>query len=160
MASIFFRRLFKKYSKKNLTGKKYQKVIKEILAHNNEKMGNAIGRLSSANYKDQVKRLSKTKQKIVKLPDTSKVLPKRSVFLIKAADSGKKISGTLRDQLERDLRAALKEFDGTGQNRMEIQRGKSTGKINPKLIESFQRRIKKTYESRTKRDKKTGIPFR
>ena len=158
MASSYFKRLADKYGKENITGKKYQKMISEILAHNNKKAANAIGRITSSNYQSSVKKLKKTKQKIVKLPDVSDVLPKRSVFVIKGAESGKSISDTLRTGLEKDLRDTLKEFDGTGKKRMEIQRGVSTGKINPELIKSFQDKIKLTFENYTKRDPKTGVP--
>lgn len=158
MASIFFRRLAEKYSSTKLKGKKYQAVIREILLHNSQKMGRAVARLSDSSYKEDVKRLSKTRRGTVKLPTMDSVLPKRSVFLVKAAESGKMISTTLRDDLTKDLRETLKEFDGTGKNRMEFQRGKATGKINPELVKAFQRRIRKTFESRTKRDPKLGVP--
>lgn len=161
MASIFFRRLNEKYGKSgkaNIKGKRYQKMIKEILAHNNEKMSNAIGRLTNQNYKDSMAKLSKMKAKIVKLPDLTDVLPKRSVFVIKGAESGKVVSNTLRTRLEHDLRTTLKKYMSTGQPRMEIQRGISTGKINPKLIKEFQTAIKGTFENYTKKDPKIGIP--
>jgi len=158
MASSFFRRLTQKYDSENLKGKKYQKVINEIIAHNSEKIGSVINRLTNKNYKESLKKLSKEKTKTVKLPDLSEVLPKQSVFLIKAADSGKVISDTLRSRLEKDLRGALGEFDGTGKKRMEIQRGTATGKINPELIKLFQEKITGTFENYTKRDKKTGVP--
>lgn len=158
MASIYFQRLTDKYGEDNLTGKKYQAMIKEILAHNNEKAGKAVGRLSGENYKNSVKKLNKETAKTVKLPDISNVLPKRSVFMIKAADSGKSISQTLRTDLERNLRDTLKQFQGTGKPQMEIQRGRTTGKLNPELIKVFQDKITKTFESRTKKDPKTGVP--
>jgi len=158
MASIFFKRLKDKYNTEDITGKKYQKVISEVLSYNNEKIAKATLRISNENYKNSAKKLSQEKFKTVKLPDVSDVFPKRSVFIIKAAQDGKIISLSLKEQLERDLRAAMKEFDGTGENKMEIQRGISTGKINPKLIESFQNKISQTFESRTKRDKETGVP--
>lgn len=158
MARIFIKRLKEKYGTKNLTGKKYQELITEILAENNQKVSNAVGRLSKDNYEKQLKRIPKNKAVTVKLPDLTKVLPKRSVFLIKAAEKGKAISDDLRASLERDLRKTLKKFTGTGKNRMEIQRGRTTGKINPALIAEFQKSITKTYKSRTKKDKRLGLP--
>ena len=158
MASVYFERLKKKYGKHNLTGAKYNALIQKILVHNNEKMSNAVLRLSDSHYKTSIKKLSKTKQKTVKLPDVSEVFPKRSVFLIKAAESGESITDTLRTRLEKDLRDTLKKHTGKGLPQMEIQRGKATGKINPELIKEFQQRIQKTFESNTKRDPKTGVP--
>ena len=133
-------------------------MIKEILAHNNEKIGNKVARLNNSYYMDNVRKLSKKKQKIIKLPDLQKVLPKRSVFLIKAAEKGDYISDTLRTRLEKDLRNSLKAFMKTGQSKIEIQRGVSTGKINPELIKEFQKAITGTFESYVKKDKLIGIP--
>lgn len=158
MASAFFKRLTKKYGTENIKNKKYEAVIKEILAHNNMKTARAISRMSNDNYKNQVKKLSKKKQKVVKLPNTEEVLPKRSVFIIKAAEQGKMISDTLRTILEKTLRTTLKDFETTGQGKMEIQRGKTTGKINKKLIQEFQKNITGAFESYTKRDPQTGVP--
>lgn len=158
MASAFFKRLTKKYGTKNIEGKKYGAVIQDILIHNNEKISRAMGRLSESNYKAQIRRLSKKKQSIIKLPDMEKVLPKRSVFLIKAAESSKMIADTLRTKLESDLRKTLEKYQQLGGPKIEIQRGKTTGKINTKLIEEFQKAITKTFESYTKRDPKTGVP--
>lgn len=158
MARIFIKRLTKKYGKTNLTGKKYQALISEILAHNNEKVGNAVSRLSKDNYEDQLKRLKKNRAATVKLPDISEVLPKRSVFLVKAAQSGQAISDTLRASLESNLRNVLKEHTGAGKPKMEIQRGKTTGKMNTELIDKFQKSMIKTYESRTRKDPSLGVP--
>lgn len=158
MASIFFKRLVNKYGKTKLKGKKYQAMITEILAHNNEKAANAVNRLTAQNYKDSVKKLSKKKEKVVKLPDTSEVLPKRSVFIIKGADSGKAVTDKLRDMLQKDLRDTLKKFDGTGKSRMEIQRGETTGKINNELVKMFEEQIQGTFTNYTKRDPRYGVP--
>ena len=158
MASAFFKRLAKKYGTENIKNKKYEAVIQDILVHNNEKTSRAIARMSNDNYKNQLKKLNKKKQKVVKLPDISDVLPKRSVFLIKAAEQGKMITDTLRTRLEKDLRDTLRKFQETGESKMEIQRGRTTGKINKKLIQEFQKSITGTFESYTKKDKKTGVP--
>lgn len=158
MASIYFKRLEKKYGKTNLHNQKYNKLIREILAHNNEKIGNKIGKLANSHFQTNVKKLNKKKQKTIKLPDMKNVFPKRSVFLIKAAEKGDYISETLRTRLEKDLRDTIKEFQATGKSKMEIQRGVSTGKINPELIKIFQSKISGTFESYVKKDKLTGVP--
>lgn len=158
MASIFFKRLEKKYGKEKLTGKKYQVLITEILAHNNEKASRAVGRLTNKSYQDSVKKLSKKKEKNVKLPDMANVIPKRSVFVIKGADTGKFLVENLRDRLQKDMREVLKKFDGTGKKRMETQRGTGTGKINNELVTMFEKQIKNTFENYTKRDPRYGVP--
>jgi hypothetical protein len=140
-----------------VAGETYQDLITEILAANGEKTARAVGRLTSDAYRQSWKRLSASRKGTVKLPDLSEVLPKRSVFLTKAAEDGKLINETLRGKLERDLRETLREFDGTGEQRMETQRGTGTGKMNPALIQAFQRRIEKTFATYTKRDE-GGVP--
>jgi len=158
MARIFIKRLTDKYGTENIRGKKYQAMVNEILAQNNMKISRAVGRLSKDNYENELKRLPKTKSGTVKLPDLQEVLPKRSVFLIKAAQNGTAITDDLRTSLERNLRETLNKHTASGKPRMEIQRGKAVGKINKQLIEEFQKSIQKTYESRTKKDPELGVP--
>ena len=106
MSSIFFKRLEGKYNtesiKGKIKGKKYEKVINEILAHNTEKIAKTTLRLSNTQYQKSIKKLKRAKT--VKLPNISEVLPKKSVFLIKGAENGKLLSQTLRIKLQRDLR--------------------------------------------------------
>lgn len=155
---MFFKRLERIYGSELLKNEKYQEMITQILAHNNEKASKAIGRLQKIQYENDVKRMRRNKAKTIKLPDIQNVIPKRSVFLIKGADSGKMISETLRDSLQKDLRKSLEAFQKSGKPKMEFQAGRATGKINPELITHFQESIIKTFESRTKRDPKTGVP--
>lgn len=158
MASTYFKRLVDKYGSDSLKGQRYNAMIKEVLAHNNIKAGRAVGRIENQQYLDQAKRISKTNKKTLKLPDLTEVLPKRSVFLIKSADSGQAISMSLRTALEKDLRDTLNKFQAEGKQKMEFQAGRGTGKINPELVKEFQKSIIQTYESRTKRDPRTGVP--
>lgn len=158
MASAFFKRITEKYGKENITGRKYEKVIQDVLIHNNEKTSRAMARLSNSNYQDQIRRLNKRKQQIIKLPDIEEILPKRSVFLIKSADTTTMITETLRTQLEKNLRSTLEKYQQFGGPKMETQRGKATGKINVDLITDFQAAITNTFESYTKRDPNTGVP--
>jgi hypothetical protein len=142
MASSFFKRLEKKYGSDALTGGKYHDVIRLILAHNNEKIGNAVGRLTNDHFQKQ------GKGKQVNLPDLESVLPKRSVHMIKAAQSGDMIMETMRDRLQRDLREVMAAHP------LETKEGR----ISRALIKDFQSRIKETFESSVKRDPKTGVP--
>lgn len=153
--NIFFGRIKKKYGDDLLKGKRYEEMISEIVAQNNEKISRAVGRISNNQYQKQLKKLSADKAKTVKLPDISEVLPKRSVLLIKGAQSGKIISETLKKRLEKDLREVLKEFEGP---KMEVQRGRTTGKMKPELVAAFQDKIKETFEGYTKKDPSIGVP--
>lgn len=128
-------------------------MVKEILSHNSEKVARAVGRLNNRHNRDKIKKLVPNKRQLVKLPDISDVLPKRSVFLIKGAEKGDIITNTLRTKLEKNLRDTLAKYTAGG-NKIEGR----TGKLNTKLIQEFQSRIKETFEEYTKKDPKTGVP--
>lgn len=157
MASIFLKRIQERYGKENIKKGRYGRIVREILSENNTRITNRVNRLTSENYRQSLKGISKKTAKTMKLPTTEDVIPKR-ILLLKAGQNGKFISDSLRKQLERNLRESLSAFDATGENRMEIQRGKATGKINPELIKDFQQRIKQSFISRTKKDPETGVP--
>jgi len=159
VGSVYHNRLSEKYTEiyeTAISKKKYEKIIQQVFANNNKTTNKKIVKITNQQYKEQLKKLGKEKAKTIKLPDINTIVSEDAELLRRSKKSSKQISDTLRSQLERDLRNTLKEFDSTGEKRIEIQRGKATGKINPKLIESFQSKIKQTFESRTKRDKKLG----
>lgn len=158
MATLYYKRLAEKYGTKNITGGKYQTLIRDVLQNNNTKINNAIGRLTNDKYKQDLKRWPKDRAKAIKLPSLETVLPKRSVSLVKSADQGNLITDTLRRDLERKLRGTLKKYDQGGKPRMEIQRGTGTGKIRPELIEEFQKGVKETMDGRTKKNSKYNSP--
>ncbi len=153
MPTIFYNRLQKKYGDQLLKGKKYKAMLDEIIANNNEKIARATLRISKENYNKSLKKISVEKRKFVKLPDISDVLPKRSVFTIKSAEQGKIISTTLKDKINKDLRQTLEEF-----KTLERQRGRGVSKMNPELVNVFQKKLKETFEEYTKKDKITGVP--
>lgn len=157
MASTFFKRISERYGDENIKGGRYGRIVREILNENNTKTQNKIFRLTNESHKKSLKGFSKEKAKTIKLPISEDVISKR-LSILKSAEHGKQITESLRDQLQRNLRDTMKEFSGTGENKMEIQRGRTTGKINPKLIKDFQDRIQETFVSRTKKDPETGVP--
>lgn len=153
MASTFFKRLKDKYGSENLKGKKYRSLVSEIIERNSTKVGRGVARLSNTHYSDKIKSLGK-KGGVVQLPVADEVLPKRAITLRKAAQSGKSITQTLQTELQNNLRQTLLEHDEKGKPRLETK----TGKINQELVKKFREKITNTFESRTKRDKKTGVP--
>lgn len=153
-------RLKKKYGKSpgGGFGGKYAEVMAEVIAFNSEKVSNAINRLSSEKWSKALKNIS-TKEKRFVLPDVSDVLPRRSVFAKKSLEKGTIISQTIKDRLNADLRAVLKDFTTeTGQASFVRRTGKLAGTINPDLVERFEATIEKTFQSYTKKNPKLGMP--
>lgn len=120
-------------------GEKLAGLMNRIIAVNQEKAFTAIGRLRSSQFGKQNVRSGST----FKLPDLSEVLPKRSVFMRKAAIRGRLITDNLRDELTRDLRKTLAETPWTSRGAM---------------IDTFRKRITETFTGYTKRDPRYGMP--
>lgn len=161
MAKIHLSRLIKQFdfSPQEVTGLNYRRLMQDILANQSLNVGRATGRISKDNYEKQLKRVRSREREKVVLADVEEVLPKRSVFINKAAQSGNLISDTLRDRLTGDLRKALNEFRTvTGEPAFERRRGAKAGTINPKLIAQFEKSIVGTYRTYTRRDPDIGVP--
>ncbi len=165
MAKLHLSRLIKQFdfSPDEVTGINYQRLMGSVLANRTENIARATGRISQENYDKQLKRIKKKgvgKEKIVVLPDVTEALPKRSVFLNKAAQDGVPITDTLRDRLTGDLRRSLQEFrtSVTDEPSFIRRRGAKAGTINPKLIDKFQSSIIQTYSTYTRRDPAFGVP--
>lgn len=160
MAKIYLKRLKEKYNLEpgELRGEKFRKVMAEIIATNNENIARATGRISRVNYDKQAKKIKKNGKRII-LPSVEEVLPKRSVFVRKAAQDGNIITDTLRDVLTKNLRETLVNFKTkTGEQAFVRRRGARAGTINPAVIAEFRKSITETYQNYTKRDPSIGIP--
>ena len=165
MAKIHLDRLIDQFdfSADEVTGLNYQSMMKDMLANRTLNIARATGRISKDNFDKQLQRLKKKgigREKIIVLPDVTEALPKRSVFLAKAAQDGKLITDTLRDRLTGDLRRALKDFrtKDTDEPAFIRRRGARAGTINPELINQFQQSIIQTYSTYTRRDPAFGVP--
>lgn len=141
-----------------MKGLNYQKLMRDVIDNRTLNIARATGRISKDNFDRQLKRQKKV-EKIVVLPDVTESLPKRSVFLAKAAQDGKLITDTLKDRLTGNLRSALKDFRTvSGEPAFIRRRGKLAGTINPKLISQFEQNIVQTYSSYSRRDPAFGVP--
>jgi hypothetical protein len=118
--------------KKRLT---YKTLIKEITAHNTEKITRAMGKLSDTRYRRAATRA--LGKEGLKLPAWETVVPPRAVFLKKAMDSGEVITDTLR----RRLTSALRE---------EMSTMKGSERMNPAVIDRFEKRVRETMNGYTK----------
>lgn len=123
----------------------------EIIAHNTEQVSKKVAKISKDSYIKQVDKMS-GKFKRLAVPDLSDVLPKRSVFMRKAADKGNLITDNLRDKLTKDLRAIIADPKYTR------KRGELTGTLKASAIKDFEDSIKQTFENYTKRDSRIGVP--
>jgi hypothetical protein len=158
MAKIKSDRLIKKYGTNNIHTGKYQELMNEVLANNQEAISRAILRQSRVSWDKGLKKIT-TKEKQFIMPSLEEVLPKRSIFVNKSAESGKFILDTLKDRLTKDLRSTLDTFtEKTGEQRYIRRRGKLAGTINPKVINDFQKSIRNTFENYRKTDPKYGMP--
>ena len=160
MAKIHIDRLMKQYGipKDGLTGIPHEFVITTILRNNNENISRRIGELNKEHWEKSLKKItSKEKQFII--PDVSDVLPKKSIFILKAAESGKQISETLRNDLTSKLRQSLTQFTPTTNESTYIRRREvGAGKINPKLINEFQNNIRGVFENYVSKGEYEKVP--
>jgi len=135
----------------DVKGVVYRNLMTEIIAHNTEQVSKKVAKISKGSYTKQVDKMS-GKFKRLAVPDISDVLPKRSVFMRKAADKGNLITDNLRDKLTKDLREIIAKPEYTR------RRGALTGTLKDSAIKDFEESIKQTFQNYTKRDPKIGIP--
>lgn len=162
MAKIHIDRITEKLGipKDALSGQNYRDVMSEVIDQNTKNIQRAVGRLTNDNYEKQIVNLRKKgrlKEKAVLLPSMEEVLPKRSVATLKAAESGKQITQTLSDRMNKSLRKTLSDWQATGKP-FEIMSGTGAGKINPELISLFEKDIRGVFQDYTRRDTTIGVP--
>jgi|WetSurMetagenome_2_1015567.scaffolds.fasta_scaffold20333_8 hypothetical protein len=158
MAKFHLDYLRKRYPKTVFSGSNYAKLMEAILTHNSEKIANKTSQMTKESFKPLISKIGPGEEKRFILPDISDVLPKQSVFIKKGAEQGKLIRDTLRDALTKNLRDTLAEHHGKGLASMVAKRGSTAGRIQPDLIDSFQRAIESTFEGYTKRGIANGVP--
>lgn len=156
MAKIHLDRMRKKYGYR---GEPYSELIQKILINNKENISRKMIRMNSSFWDKSLKKITPEYKRFI-IPSLEDVLPKRSVFALKAAEQGKLIKDTLRDSLTKNLRDTLKTFTlKTGEANYIIRRGETAGRINPKLVKEFQSKITTTFRNYTKRDPKFKVPL-
>lgn len=163
MAKIYTDRLIKRYKlkpdpEKGWSGKPYRDIIKRIITENSINVSNRIVSINMDGWAKALKKIQPQGAKFI-IPDVSDVLPKRSVFIRKAAEKGELISQTMRDSLTKNLRDTMNIFtEKTGEAKYIIRAGQKAGRINPKLIQHFQDNIRGTFEGYVKKNKLLGMP--
>lgn len=143
-----------------MSGMNYQDLMSEVLDKNTRNIQRAVGRMTNTNYEKQIVNLKKKgrlKEKVVLLPSMEDVFPKRSVAVVKAAESGKLVTQTLADRMNKSLRDTMKSWQASGKP-FEVPTGRNAGKIDPRLIQEFEKDITGVFQEYTKRDPSTGVP--
>jgi hypothetical protein len=125
-----------------------------VIAENSQAVSKKILKVTDDSFKNEMRKFRHegSKEKRVVLPDVTDVLPKRSVFIRKAADKGQLISESLRRKLTTDLRQILEKPDYM------VKRGKLAGTLKAQALDEFRAKITETFQGYTKRDPKFGMP--
>jgi len=158
MAKVHLDRLKKKYKGVQIKGSLYSDIVKQIIDQNTINVQNKLFRMTDKRMKKVSDKISTKEQRMV-LPDLSDVLPKRAIHIRKVAEKGKFISETLRSNLTSDIRSTIENFVlETGEESLVPKRGVTTGRINPKLIEQFEKKITDTFQGYTKDHPRFRMP--
>jgi len=143
--------LKKKYGKLGWNGKNYQDLVQLILKNNSKQVASNMLNISNKRVDDHIAKLKGNKPKQVLFPNFKEIMTD-DLLTKKSAEGGKIITNTLRDKLIQDLNDTIREVQTSA------QRGRYAGKVNDKLVEVFEQKLRETYAGYTKKDKKTGIP--
>lgn len=154
MAKIHLDRLRKKYEGVKVKGTKYSELTKQILDTNIGNVQRALYRQNKSKWTSLSKKYKKKDIRLV-LPEAEEVIPSRAVHVLKTAEKGELIRDTLRDRLTKSLRETLREFP---EESYVTRRGAKAGRINPKLVDKFEKDITKTFANYTRRHKEYGMP--
>lgn len=154
MAKVHLDRLKGKYGDLPITGKRYSNLVSNILVENTDALQKGMERKSKKSFENFSKKFGVKERRLV-LPDAKDVIPARAIQVSKAAQSGKLITDTLKDRMTQALRKRLREFPETS---YVTRRGVSAGRINPRLIDGFEKDLKEVFQNYTKKDPKFGVP--
>ena len=155
MAKVNLNRLIKKYGNSDITGKKYIRMMSDIITHNTKQISKSVAKLSKDQIDNGLKKLDKSgyMDNKYKIPDLNEVLPRADLLIRKGAEHGQSITRTLRDKLSNDLQSVLAENPD-----YMFTHGKRTGHIRPKVIKDMQRKVINTFKEYTKINPKYGMP--
>jgi len=152
MAKVHLDRLKSRFG---YEGEKLRLLSAKIIAQNAENISNNLARRTKSQWEKSVKKITGAKRVIV--PDVADVLPKSAVFMVKAAEKGKLITDTLRDDLTAKLRATLEKIK-SAKDPLYLQRPGQKGRLNPKHVSAFEDAITEVYAGYVKRDPAYGMP--
>lgn len=149
---------FNTLKKYGFNGKNFGDVLQRLVAENKLSTAKKMSNEQKTAWENATKKLG-FKPKEVVIPKTSQIIPAENMFLREAAKRGKLMADNMRQTVSNDLRRTIQEFINNEKLPAFIRpTGTKAGTINPKLIESFAQRMKKTFENYVKRDPKIGAP--
>jgi len=153
MAKTYLDRLKRRYKDVVAKGTKAVDILKQVLDKNLSDIQDGVFDNMDSKWKKFVNKFKKKSDIDLSLPSKEDITEIRSVQLIKNQENGRAISQRLKEQLTDELRKAVSKFD---EDTIISERGK--GRINPRLIDQFEKQITKTFEGYTKKDKKFNMP--
>jgi hypothetical protein len=138
--------------------KNYSDLTNDILNKNLKKVSDKVLKLNEDSWRKSLSKISTTEKKVI-LPNLNNVIKESNIQILKTQEAGKLIKNTLKNKLIQNLRESLNQFTPkTKEQTYIIHRGKTTGKINPKLIKEFQNRITETFQNYTLKDPRFNVP--
>jgi hypothetical protein len=150
---ISIKRLRDKYGEYNIKNEKYQQVINDILMDNTEAITTQIFKISDRTWKKETEKIidRKTKRPItLTFPEFKTIIPNKRAFSIKAAESGRMITQTLRNHLNVALRESIQDFEKEGT--------RYRGRLRPEIIRKMKSKVKDVFVNYQKTDPRYGVP--
>ena len=154
MAKFHLDRLRDKYEGIKISGNVYSDIVQQIVANNSSNVQKKVYNMNADRWKDFDNKYRPSRETRMVLPPEEEVLPKRGVQVRKAAEQGEMIRDSLRDSLTKDLRQSLFDTDTPYLKK----RGVTAGRINPALINKFEKNIRQTFSTYARKDPKLGVP--
>lgn len=155
MAKVHLDRIRQKY---NFKGESLDKLSQKIIVNNTENIAKKTARTSKVIWDKSLRKIQGKKGKQFIIPNIQEIVPKRGVFAIKATQNGTKIAQTLNESLTRNIRTSVFDFESKTGKKFIIPKGPKAGTINPEAVNFLEKRMRTTFESYTKRDKKFKMP--
>jgi len=138
------------------SGGRYQALMSQIIGYQSEFISRRIAGIQKGKLDKHARTAKKRMGVNIVVPDIQDVLPQRSVFIKKGAERGKLLTDSLRDQLTTNLRKSVIDFIAENKPTMQGRRGVERGRMNPDLVKSFEKRIRRTFDAYAKRDPELG----
>jgi hypothetical protein len=140
---------------------RYNDMIDNILAHNKADVAGKVINIQMDDWNKAFMELSAQSdagQVRFVLPSASGTIPTKKVIHAKAVETGKIMSKTLRENLNKKMLGTLQDYIDEKKTPYMTKRGELRGKMDPVLIEKFEAKIKEAFEGYTKRDRTVGMP--
>ena len=137
------------YRGDNMTGKRYNNLVKDILKENSVQISESVLTTDQRRFKNNMKEmLPKTrKNKILVLPNVSNVVRKSS-SIIKAADRGEVVMQNRRDDIRKIITRVMLENNITTKQ----------GTVSKAITLKIEKELKTYFETYTKNTPPYGVP--